>query len=167
MINILGRDDGLGKYLAQEPGQKALPEGLSAEEASTRLKLLFSRGVCQAAIDMHSAIITAGVARGVVPLIGDANRDRGHRVPLIGVVAHNAVTWPGDTRSFGPGQECLKLDPNHTHLVMLRNTEDRNVRRGRGGRAAARGGGRQRDSAVPRGSGGSVREALRCPLPAR
>lgn len=150
VVSVLGTEDGLANYLAQGPGSDSLPEGLNAKEAEARLRLLFSRGVVQAAMDMNSVLVSSGLDIGPVRLAGKANRERNHRVPLLGVVSRGAVTWPGDDRPAGKqprrklqarprpapqsrarDQEFVtplthaseSLQEDHTHFVML-DTDD-------------------------------------------
>ena len=66
-------------------------------------------------------IVTSACNRGPVKMVGEACRDRGYTVPLVGVAAMGAVTWPGDTR---PGAEKrAPLQPDHSHLVLLECNE--------------------------------------------
>ena len=91
------------------------------DEAESRLRMMFSRGVVHAARNVHAAIFTSGFDRGPVAFAGRASRDRGHVVPLIGVAPFGYSTYPGDKR---PGaDERIKLEPNHTHLVGVNSND--------------------------------------------
>jgi hypothetical protein len=86
-------------------------------EIESRLKMVFSRGIAIAAMSKCAVVITAGVDKGPIGYMGRANADRNHQFPMLGVVPEGSVTWNGDLR---PATDMRsRLQPDHTHLVML------------------------------------------------
>ncbi|KAK3274444.1 hypothetical protein CYMTET_17368 [Cymbomonas tetramitiformis] len=124
VVIIIGSGDSIVDYLLEADGQRPLPDGVDHIEAIQRLKLMCGRGICKAALDTHSVIITAGYDRGAVGYQGRANKDRHHRIPVVGVVGRGLVTWPGDDRVDEAGTSArVPLQADHTHYVMC-NTEN-------------------------------------------
>eukprot|EP00854_Cymbomonas_tetramitiformis_P020675 gene20675-24779_t len=123
VILIIGGTDDLTDFIAQQEGHPELPEGVGFKEAIQRLKLTFSRGITRAAYDTHSVVVTSGFDSGAVGYLGRANKDRHHRIPLVGVVGSGLTTWPGDAKE-SPEQELKSLQPDHTHYVMLNTAFD-------------------------------------------
>ncbi|KAK3240686.1 hypothetical protein CYMTET_49488 [Cymbomonas tetramitiformis] len=118
IVLIIGGTDTLTTYIAQEDGMPELPDGMSFTEAIQRLKLTFSRGVTRAALDTHSVVVTSGFDAGAVGYLGRANKDRHHRIPLVGVVGGGLTTWPGDVKPTDE-KELKHLQPDHTHYIMM------------------------------------------------
>jgi hypothetical protein len=49
-----------------------LTSNISADEAESRLKMMFSRGIVRAAENVHAAIVTSGCDRGPVAFVAGA-----------------------------------------------------------------------------------------------
>jgi SLOG in TRPM, prokaryote/SMODS and SLOG-associating 2TM effector domain 1/Protein of unknown function (DUF4231) len=92
------------------------------ERVKPRLAQLFSRAVARVAADRGALIIDGGTAAGVMAIIGQGVADRGHRSTLLGVAPAAKVTYPG-----GPSADSVPdgapLEPNHTHFVLVQDSD--------------------------------------------
>jgi len=82
------------------------------------------------------SIIDGATDAGIVHLLGQVYRTSGARPPLIGVVTHSTVKWPGKTRSRPADED---LEPNHTQFLLTPGNkwEDAAIWLARIGRAIA------------------------------
>ena len=104
----------------------SLPPGLTAAEARSRLQLMFSRGVARAAASIRVAVLTSGTDRGAVSFMGRAARERGHDLPLVGVLAARATAPFGAVKVDGSlaANGLPTAQPDHTHYVLLDTAEE-------------------------------------------
>lgn len=138
VITVIGDSDLLDRQIAEHDGRVArdpnyvehfggLTAAVTKTEASSRLSLMFSRGLARAAESVHAAVFTAGIDRGPVAYMGRAAMDRGNKMPVVGVVPMSRATWPGDPRPNhgAKGRELrLGVHPGHSHVVMAATDDE-------------------------------------------
>ena len=125
VVNVIGASPNLDEFLEGNIEGESLPDGISSEEAITRLRMVYSRGIVTAAADVHAAVLTGGFDIGPAGFAGRANLDREYVAPMIAVCSKPKMTWPGDVR---PGQEeRLPLQPDHTHVVMVPSADEEHM----------------------------------------
>ncbi|MFP5261948.1 MAG: hypothetical protein ACLGJB_08595 [Blastocatellia bacterium] len=86
--------------------------------AARRLTWLFGLGIARAAADSDAVIIDGGTQSGVMAMTGEAVAGSGHQSQLIGVVPAGMVAYPG-----GPASAGTRLEPNHSHFVLVEGNE--------------------------------------------
>ena len=87
-------------------------------EIKPRLTQLFSRGLVPAAEEIGAALITGGTDAGVMAVLGQTKRERGSRIPLIGVVPEGC-TYSPDPAAPSQTDSKAALEPNHSHFVLV------------------------------------------------
>jgi hypothetical protein len=75
-------------------------------------------GLAQFAADYGVTVVDGGTQAGVMQLLGEAQRQGGHKFPLIGVAPLGAVQFPGYDNPDG-----VPLDPDHSHFVLAEGTK--------------------------------------------
>jgi hypothetical protein len=92
------------------------------EQVHPDLVRLFSRGIAQVAASTRALIIDGGTHAGVMTIIGQAVAEQQRRTTLLGVAPAGSVTYPGQSTGMS-GNECVQLDPNHSHFVLVETGE--------------------------------------------
>ncbi|MFN2502726.1 MAG: hypothetical protein ABR540_00535 [Acidimicrobiales bacterium] len=109
-----------------------LPRGTLVVNGSTaelapglaeRLAVVFEAGVASVAIDDGLTVITGGTDAGIFSILGRAMTKR--VAPLVGVVPHGLVTWPGRLPEDGQATDDDRepLEPHHSHFVLVEGDE--------------------------------------------
>ena len=88
---------------------------------TNQLTQLFSRGIARAAKDAEALLMDGGTETGATAILGQGVADRGRETKLLGVAAAGKVTFPGGPADTGDGR--TKLDPNHSHFVLVEGTD--------------------------------------------
>lgn len=88
---------------------------------ANQLTQLFSRGIARAAVDGEALLMDGGTETGATAILGQGVADRGRKSALLGVAAAGKVTFPGGTADSGDGR--AKLDPNHSHFVLVEGAD--------------------------------------------
>jgi hypothetical protein len=83
-----------------------------------RLTQLFGPGIARAAANSHAVIVDGGTQSGVMAMIGEAVAGGGYQSQLIGVAPAGMVTYPA-----GPASGGTRLEPNHSHFVLVEGNE--------------------------------------------
>jgi hypothetical protein len=81
---------------------------------------VMARGIVPVAGQCGAVVIDGGTDAGVMRLIGRARAELSASFPLVGVAAAGTVTLPG-TDPEGSG--TARLDPHHTHFVLVPGAE--------------------------------------------
>ncbi len=71
---------------------------------------------------LNAALICGGTDVGVMAAIGKARSQGGYQFPLIGIAPEGVVTWPQGPESpapFLPGNESVRLEPHHSHFILI------------------------------------------------
>ncbi|HYU73655.1 MAG TPA: hypothetical protein VEL31_13325 [Ktedonobacteraceae bacterium] len=92
------------------------------EQVHPDLVRLFTRGIAQVAASTRALIIDGGTHAGVMTIIGQAVAEQQRRTTLLGVAPAGIVTYPGKSTGMS-GNECVQLDPNHSHFVLVETGE--------------------------------------------
>jgi hypothetical protein len=77
-------------------------------------------GLAPFAQAQHILIVDGGTQTGVSRLMGDARQEIGGTYPLLGVVPHRYVIYPGGPAFDG---ERIPLNPSHTHFIFVEGDE--------------------------------------------
>lgn len=86
------------------------------------LDRLFTRGIAQVATSARALIIDGGTQAGVMAIMGQAVAEQQRRSTLLGVAPAGIVTYPGKSTGM-ISNECVPLDPNHSHFVLVETDE--------------------------------------------
>jgi len=92
------------------------------EQAHPDLVRLFTRGIAQVADSTRALIIDGGTHAGVMTIIGQAVAEQQRRTTLLGVAPAGSVAYPGKSTGMS-GNECVQLDPNHSHFILVDTDE--------------------------------------------
>jgi len=93
------------------------------EKLYPNLENLFTHGIAHLAVTRKALIIDGGTQAGVMELMGKGVAEQQHRSPLLGVSPEGVVTYPGKSLHATVDQECVPLDPNHSHFVLVQTNE--------------------------------------------
>ncbi|RMF80801.1 MAG: hypothetical protein D6737_06885 [Chloroflexi bacterium] len=80
---------------------------------------IFEIGLAKFAEQNQIAIVDGGTDSGVMKMIGMARRELRYHFPLVGVVPHRAIAYPGYNN---PGS-MANLDSGHSHFVLVDGNE--------------------------------------------
>jgi hypothetical protein len=92
--------------------------GLGADDLE-RLRPVIADGLVPVLEEYGAAAIDGGTDAGVMRLLGQERTRRQARFPLVGVVAHGTVRWPGER----PRDNAAELEPNHTRFLVVPGME--------------------------------------------
>jgi hypothetical protein len=92
--------------------------GLGAADLD-RLRPLFTDALAPVAAELGATLVDGGTDAGVMRLMGESHARLGLRSPLVGIAAEGTVRLPGARPA---GQEAARLEPHHTHFVLVPGT---------------------------------------------
>ncbi|MGW6194810.1 hypothetical protein ACWF0M_01560 [Kribbella sp. NPDC055110] len=84
-----------------------------------RLRPLIADGLIPVLEQRQAVVVDGGTDAGIMRVIGEERIRRSAAFPLVGVVAHGTVRWPGRPAS----DDTAELERHHTHFVVVPGSE--------------------------------------------
>lgn len=88
--------------------------GMSAQHLAEMYRLVLDH-LMPVVLAGGAGVVDGGTRTGVMRVMGQARRDSGADIPLIGVAAEGTVVLPG----MAPQADRAELDPDHTHALIV------------------------------------------------
>jgi DNA-binding transcriptional regulator YiaG len=94
-------------------------DGLS-DERRGRIRCLFNQVLVPLCQQSQITVVDGATDSGVIQLMGEARTKHKATFPLVGVAAKGTIQWEGDELQLS---SKAKLEPNHTHFILVPGTE--------------------------------------------
>jgi hypothetical protein len=88
-------------------------------EDDKRLTRTIIEAVVTFAEDHHCVIIDGGTEAGIMQMLGDVRKQRGHRFRLLGVTPFGKIEWPGHENAEAEAE----LEDSHSHFILVEGSE--------------------------------------------